>query len=232
MIDLHLGRCEEVIDKLEKKYQLIYFNPPFKFFEDNGNEWDKEHLDYKILWDKMWERLNPNGCIIIHSSQKFTGYLINTQSKHFKYFYIWNRFNKSNFLQAKKQPLRQTEEICVFYKKQPKYYPQMKLMDKPKTYKNSGISNLYPRLKGGISKTYTHSYPTNLLEYRTRKGIFSRPKELCNFIINTYTETGDCVLDLTMGDGICGKSCIELHRNYTGIDITEKHYNIAKTNLI
>jgi len=230
MLKLINGKCEEEILKLEdNKYQLIYFNPPFKFFEV---KWDKEHLDYNILWKEMWRVLKPNGCIIIHSSQRFTGYLINTQPKYFKYFYIWNRHNKSNFLQAKSQPLRQTEEICVFYKHPPTYNPQMKLLDKPRTFKKRGKSQLYTRCKEIGEKTYTHSYPTNLLEYRTRKGIFSRRQELTDFIVNTYTNKGDDVLDLTCGDGITGKSCIDLERNYLGIDINKKHYLIAFTNLV
>jgi site-specific DNA-methyltransferase (adenine-specific) len=229
-MELHLGKCEDVIIKLEdNKYQLIYFNPPFQFFEA---KWDKNHLDYGFLWEHLWRVLKPNGAVIIHTSQRFTYYIINTQPKFFKYFYNWKKNNKSNFLQAKRQPLRQTEEICVFYRKQCKYNPQMTLRDKPYTAKNVGKSNLYQRLKGGITKIYTHTYPTNFIEIKGRKGIFNRPKKLCDFIIQTYTDKNDWVLDLTMGDGITGLSCKKLNRNFTGIDMTEKHFNICKNNLI
>ena len=230
---LYLGKCEDVIKTLkDNTYQLIYFNPPFQFFKDKGNEWDTKHLDYGLLWGEMWRVLKPNGAVIVHTSQRFTYYLINSQPKYFKYFYNWVKNNKSNFIHAKIQPLRQTEEICVFYKKQCRYNPQMTIRDKPITVKNVGKSNLYPRLKGGITKTYTHTYPTNLITMRSRKGIFNRPIKLCEFIIQTYTDKDDEVLDLTMGDGITGMACKNLDRKYTGIDMTPKHYEITKTNLI
>jgi site-specific DNA-methyltransferase (adenine-specific) len=226
---IHLGKCEEVIKKLESnKYQLIYFNPPFQFFEA---KWDKEHLDYENLWGEIWRVLKPKGCVIIHSSQRFTGYLINTQSKYFRYFYTWKRNNKSNFLQAKIQPLRQIEQLCVFYKKLPTYNPQMKLLDKPRHYKTSGKSKLYTRCAELPPKTYTHSYPTDLLEYPTIKGIFSRPIELCDFIILTYTNENDNVLDLTCGNAITGLSCKKLKRNYVGIDVNKDHYELSRKNL-
>ena len=228
-MELHFDKAENILPKLEdNKYQLVYFNPPFQFFKV---KWDKNHLDYGLIWKHLWRVLKPNGAVIVHTSQRFTYYLINTQPKFFKYFYNWKKNNKSNFLSAKIQPLRQTEEICVFYRKQCKYNPQMTIRDKPIIAKN-GKSNLYHGLKCGITKTYTHSYPSNFIEMVGRKGIFNRPQKLTDFIINTYTDKDDWILDLTMGDGITGLSCKSLNRKYTGIDMNEKHFNICKKNLL
>ena len=94
-MELHFDKAENILPKLEdNKYQLVYFNPPFQFFKV---KWDKNHLDYGLIWKHLWRVLKPNGAVIVHTSQRFTYYLINTQPKFFKYFYNWKKNNKSNF---------------------------------------------------------------------------------------------------------------------------------------
>ena len=151
---LILGDNLEIIKTLkDNNYQLIYFNPPFNFFE---NKWDKQHLNYKELWPHIWRVLKPNGAVIIHSSQRFTGYLINTQPKYFRYFYVWVKNRKTGFLHSKIQPLRQTEEVCVFYKKKPLYNPQMIKRDEEIKGNGNTSNNLYSRVKNKGNKIYTH----------------------------------------------------------------------------
>ena len=115
------GDCVEVIKTLEdNSIDLIYTNPPFGI---THNDWDIP-LDWKELWKDIWRVLKPTGVALFHCSMPFTYDLINTQRP--KYHYIWVKNNSTGFLSAKKQPLRITEEVLVFYKKTPiTYNPQM-----------------------------------------------------------------------------------------------------------
>ena len=215
----------EYIKTLESNsIDLIYFDPPFGITEA---EYDKS-LDWKNLWTEMWRVLKPVGNIVIHSSQPFTYDLIATQRKYFKYCWYWNKHNKTGHLFSKHQPMRFIEEICVFYKKG-KYNPQTTLKDKPLTY-TSKAGNYYFRDKG---KEYTNNlnYPTHLLDYKRRNHKYStRPVELCEYMIKTYSNENDLVLDLSCSDGQSGIACKNLNRKYIGVDISQSMIDDAIKN--
>tara|TARA_R110000868_G_C10647346_1_gene744647 strand:- start:34 stop:723 length:690 start_codon:yes stop_codon:yes gene_type:complete len=198
-----------------KSVNLIYFDPPFAITEA---EYDKK-LDWDNLWTEMWRVLMPRGNIVIHASQPFTYDLIASQRKHFKYCWYWNKTSKTGHLFSKFQPMRHIEEICVFYKKG-KYNPQTTLKDKPIKYiSNSG--NYYFRDKGK-EHTLLYNYPSHLLEYKRRHHKYStRPVELCEYMIKTYSNENDLVLDLTCSDGQSGIACKKINRKYIGVDISE-----------
>jgi DNA modification methylase len=196
---------------------FIYFDPPFGITE--------AHYDIKLkwneLWKEMWRVLKPKGVIAIHSSQPFTFDLVSSQRKHFKYCWYWEKNNKTGHLFSKHQPMRCMEEICIFYKKN-KYNPQMKKKDKPYYHNGRATSkvNYYNIEKGVEAKTYTHSYPTHLLKYNSIKHPYStRPVELCEYFIKTYTNENDLVLDLTCSNATAGLACKNLNRDYIGVDI-------------
>ena len=203
---------------------LIYFDPPFAITEA---DYDKS-LDWDNLWTEMWRVLKPVGNIVIHASQPFTYDLIASQRKHFKYCWYWDKHSKTGHLFSKFQPMRQIEEICVFYKKG-KYNAQTTIKDKPITSTNTG-GNYYERTQ---KKTFTNNlnYPTHVLEYKRRNHKYStRPVELCEYMINTYTNENDLVLDLTCSDGQSGIACKKLNRNYIGVDHSESMISDALKN--
>ena len=235
-IDLRNVDCYDEIKQIEtNSIDFIYFNPPFGI---TGNDWDKS-LDYTKLWEHFWRVLKPKCCVVIHSSGKFTYELISTQLKYFKYKWFWNKMRKTGHLSSKYQPLKNIEEICVFYKRSPKYNPQMKLMDKPysRGYNRPKLSNTnYFGVRSGTfvqpKKKYTHSYPTHLLKFKRRSHKYStRPDDLCEYIIKTYTDENDVVLDITMSDSQVGKACKKLKRNYIGFEINSERFNDAKKNV-
>ena len=198
-----------------KSVNLIYFDPPFAITEA---EYDKK-LDWDNLWTEMWRVLMPRGNIVIHASQPFTYDLIASQRKHFKYCWYWNKTSKTGHLFSKFQPMRQIEEICVFYKKG-KYIPQTTIKDKPITATNTG-GNYYERTQ---KKTFINNlnYPSHLLDYKRRNHKYStRPVELCEYMIKTYSNENDLVLDLTCSDGQSGIACKKINRKYIGVDISE-----------
>ena len=203
---------------------LIYFDPPFGITEA---EYDQP-LDWDNLWTEMWRVLMPRGSIVIHASQPFTYDLIASQRKHFKYCWYWDKHYKTGHLFSKYQPMRHIEEICVFYKKGV-YNPQTTLKDKPtKTYNTSG--NYFDRTQ---NKQYINNlnYPTHLLDYKRRNHKYStRPVELCEYMINTYSNENDLVLDLTCSDGQSAIACRNLNRQYIGVDISPDMIRDAKDN--
>lgn len=224
------GDIHDIIKTIDtNSIDCIYTNPPFGITKakwDNGLRWNE-------LWNEMWRVLKPNGSVVLHSSMPFTFDLVATQRKYFKYHYIWKKNIATNFFHAKHQPLRIHEEICVFYKKQCTYNPQMR---GEKFYKKRNV------MYGGQDKYFGEcnvqenieteegghkgNYPNTFLEYDIRASKKSdkntastRPDELVDFFIKTYTNENDKILDLSCYDGLTGKRCEKLNRRYLGVDI-------------
>ena len=224
------GDIHDVIKTLDSdSIDCIYTDPPFAI---TNASWDKS-LNWDILWDEMWRVLKPNGSVVLHSSMPFTFDLVASQRKYFKYNYVWRKNIATNFFLAKKQPLRIHEDICVFYKKQPTYNPQMVGNDfhkkrnvifggQNKYYGECKVSENIETNEGG----HNGRFPNTLLEYPIRKAkkndknsASTRTDELVDFFIRTYTNEKDTILDLTCYDGLTGKRCEVLNRNYIGVDL-------------
>tara|TARA_R110002051_G_C8680379_1_gene491694 strand:- start:242 stop:922 length:681 start_codon:yes stop_codon:yes gene_type:complete len=213
------GDIHEKIIKLEtNSVDLIYTNPPYNTTE---NKWDKK-LDWKLLFKEMWRVLKPNGKIILHSSIPFTYDLIQVEKP--KYHYIWIKEHPTNFFHAKKQPLRQEEEILVYYKKQGTYNPQMigeKFYKKTKCgksnyYGSRGENKIYETEEEG----HYGKYPNNILNYaRHIRGFSTRPNELVDYFIKTYSNEEETILDITCYNYLTGHRAKKLNRNYIGIDL-------------
>lgn len=212
------GDIHEEIVKLEtNSIDLIYTNPPYNTTE---NKWDKK-LDWKMLFKEMWRVLKPNGKIILHSSIPFTYDLIQVEKP--KYHYIWIKDKSTNFFHAKNQPLRQQEEVLVFYKKKGTYNPQM-LGDKyykkgtagkSKYYGSRGENKKYETNEGHYGK-----YPNNILDYpRHIRGFSTRPNEMVDYFIKTYSNENDTILDITCYNYLTGNRAVKLNRKYIGIDL-------------
>lgn len=213
------GDIHDEIKKIEtNSINLIYTNPPYNITE---NKWDKP-LDWKMLFNEMYRVLKPNGKIILHASMPFTYDLIREEKP--KYHYIWVKDNPTHFFHAKKQPLRIQEEILVFYKKSGTYNPQM-IGNTFYKKKSAGKSKYYGFRSKNIKyedKTEGHygKYPNNVLYYKRHiRGFSTRPDELIDFIIKTYSNEGDNILDITCYNYLTGHRAIKLNRNYIGIDL-------------
>jgi DNA modification methylase len=224
------GDIHDVIKTItDNTIDCIYTDPPFGI---TGAKWDTG-LRWEELWDEMWRVLKDDGAVILHSSMPFTFDLVSSQRQYFKYNYVWKKNIATNFFLAKKQPLRIHEDICVFYKKQPTYNPQMKGDDfhKKRNVIFGGQDKYYGECK--VEKNietdeggHKGRYPNTLLEYPIRKSKKSdtntastRPDELVDFFIKTYTNEGETILDLTCYDALTGKRCESLNREYIGVDL-------------
>ena len=295
---MYNGDCHKLIKDIEKEtVQLIYFDPPYGVTTKN---WD-EKLKMEKLWDEFWRILKPNGTIAIHTSIPYTIELINSQQKYFRYWWIWNKSRKTGFLNSKFQPLRNTEEICIFYKNIPKYNPQTtkrlvsknenekpleadgmilhmskrsstgyfgvskrsngrfraqyegkylgsyktdvdsavavakaietsEKQEKKPIEKKSNGKGIYKSYKKAENKEYTEFQPCTLLNFPCTRG-YIKPPELCEFIIKTYTDKGDTVLDICMHTGISGIASKNLERKYIGFESCKKYYDQALENM-
>jgi site-specific DNA-methyltransferase (adenine-specific) len=222
------GDCHELIKKIDTdSVQIVYIDPPYGITQQ---PWDKL-LRFDELWTEFWRILKPNGAVIIHASIPYTIDIVNTQRKYFKYWWTWNKTRKTGFLNAKRQPLRNVEEICVFYQRQTIYNPQMIPLDKPRYRKNgTKRSNTVSKYNGGVVTVTSEDYPSTLLNFPANtKSI--KPQPLCEYIIKTYTNPGDHVLDICMHTGISGVAALNINRKYTGFEINKEFYEKAVENI-
>ena len=217
--DIHLA-IKSIPDNT---FNLIYTSPPYGITEA---KWDNA-LNWEELFPEMWRVLKPDGIIALHSSMPFTYELLKYETP--KYHYTWKKNNSTGFFQAKLQPLRDIEEIFIYYKNRGTYNPQMignKFYPK-RNVKHAGKQKYFGTRnnieKSEVSKTEGHTgkYPTTFLEYKVRRdgtGI-TRTDDMMDYFIKTYSNEGDYVLDMTCHNNYTGNRCNELKRNFLGIDI-------------
>ena len=185
----------------------------------------------------MWEQLNriikPNGAIVLFGSEPFSSALRMSNIKNYKYDWIWDKKKGSNYATAKKMPLKNHEIISVFQNRI-NYIPQMRKgkMRNKKSYSKGG--GVYGNLKSNNQDNFNDKYyPTTILEFSNanqngKVHPTQKPVPLIEYLIKTYTNEGETVLDFTMGSGTTAVACINTKRNFIGIEKEERYYEIAK----
>ena len=237
------GDCLERMKDIESgSIDAIITDPPYG---TTACKWDSV-----IPFDLMWEQLNrvikPNGAIILFGSEPFSSSLRMSNIKNYKYDWIWDKIQPSNFLNAKKQPLRQHETISVFYKKQPTYnrqFTERPIKDqRPNAIRNkknqrnqNGQEHTGKHIMGYSSDyDYTKVNPKSILNFTRQpkriklKHPTQKPVALMEYLIKTYTNENEIVLDFTMGSGTTGVACKNLNRSFIGIEMDDKYFEIAK----
>lgn len=221
------GDCLELMKRIEdKSIDMILCDLPYG---TTACSWDSV-IPFKDLW-KQYERIiKDNGAIALFGSEPFSTKLRSSNLKIYKYDWIWQKPKGSGFLSAKKRPLKNHEIISIFYKKQPTYNPQM---TKGKPYKNKqGYIGEYLKSSTKRVETENHGtrYPVTVQPFKLNTGLHptQKPVELLEYLIKTYTNEGETVLDNCMGSGSTGVACINTNRNFIGIELEEKYFKIAK----
>ena len=241
MIDLKFGDCLEVMKNIEPaSVDAIITDPPYG---TTACKWDSV-----IPFDLMWEQLNriikPNGAIVLFGSEPFSSALRMSNIKNYRYDWIWSKSNPANIALANRMPLKYHEVISVFYKKQPTYNKQMiprdelgkkRLQNKnnPIRFKGSDIQGTSKISKDYDINRYDENFknPSTILNFKVERGKkhpTQKPVALMEYLIKTYTNKGETVLDFTMGSCSTGVACKNTNRNFIGIERDEKYFNIAK----
>ena len=225
-VKLLQGDCLELMKDIpDGSVDMILADLPYG---TTRNKWD-EVLPFNALWKEYERIIKDNGAIVLHSQQPFTSKLIMSNSKIYKYSWVWSKSQVSGFLNAKKQPLREHEDICVFYKKQCTYNPQM-TKGKMQLKNTGGSSSNYNKYEAQPHYSDEY-YPKTILDFPLRrfKGGHptQKPVELAEYLIKTYTNEGETVLDNVMGSGTTGVACKNLNRNFIGMELDEGYFKIA-----
>ena len=198
--------------------------------------WDAV-IPFEPLWAEYERVIKQNGAIALFSAQPFTAVLACSNLKLFRYEWIWEKPNATGFLNAKKQPLRAHESILIFYKSQPTYNPQKTFGHERKTAKKKVIgSEHYGKQLSVKDYDSTERYPRSVQVFSSDKQKQAlhptqKPVSLCEYLIRTYTNAGELVLDSTMGSGTTGVACINTGRRFIGIEKDTSYFETAKTRL-
>lgn len=196
------------------------------------NKWDSI-LPFEELWEQYNRIAKDNAAIVLFSAQPFTSLLIQSNLKNFKYEWIWHKTHPKGHLNAKKQPMRAHENICVFYKKQPTYNPQMTTGHQRKVAKSLHTrknNRCYGKDTKDTFYDSTERYPLDVQlfsngDQRKKMHPTQKPVELCEYLIKTYTNESDVVLDNCIGSGTTAVACINTNRRFIGI---EKEWDYCK----
>ena len=238
---LYKGDCLEVMDKLIEegiKVDMILTDPPYG---STSCKWDTI-IPFKPMWERVNELIKPNAAIALFGTQPFTSTLISSNIKNYKHSWVWHKKNAGNILVAKYQPLKTTEDIMIFTHKGEKvnYYPIMSSghKDRSKDNPTKKRTDLYSSIKSGQFKHSNNKrgderYPKHLITFSnaSRKNHYhptQKPVDLLEYLIKTYTNKGELVLDFTMGSGSTGVAELNTNRKFIGIELDEKYFDIAK----
>ena len=236
--EIHQGDCLELMNGiLDKSVDMILCDLPYGTTQ---NSWDSV-IDLDKLWLQYKRILKSGGLVVLFGSEPFSTTLRQSNLNWYRYDWIWVKNNSTGFQNANKQPMRKYEIISVFYEQQPTYNPQgLKECGEINTRKSFGKNwrsgtigkNGEMNVNSYVQK-YTN-YPVNILEFNKEPNAHhptQKPVGLLEYLIKTYTNEGDIVLDNCIGSGSTAISAINTNRNYIGIELDENYCNIAKNRI-
>ena len=246
-IKLYKGDCLEVMKQIpDGSVDAIITDPPYG---TTACKWDSV-IDFTLMWEQLNRIIKPTGAIVLFAQQPFSSVLLVSNVKKFRHRFLWEKDKCANFMVSKAQPLKYTEDILVFCNvgflenqfKKPfgTYNPQMregkgndrdlkKIVDKSKNLDNINKRENPTKLKLS-NNSAKQRFPKDVLSITTqhkRVHPTQKPVELMEYLIKTYTNENETVLDFTMGSGSTGVAAKNLNRNFIGIEMDENYLNIA-----
>ena len=241
-INLIHGDCLVEMRSLpDKSVDMVLCDLPYEVLnKSNKNaQWDRL-LPFDKLWEQYERVIKDNGAIVLFAQGMFTAQLMMSNPKLWRYNLVWDKILISGFLNARRMPLRSHEDICVFYKSLPTYNPQMRegkpLHSKGSSYKEKELTNnCYGSL--GVTdderKGSTDKYPTSIVRFQKPHPSIAvhptqKPVALLEYLIKTYSNEGDTILDNAMGSGSTMVACVNTKRNGIGIELDDNYFKIAQ----
>lgn len=238
--ELWQGDCLELMSNIpEKSVDMILCDLPYG---TTACKWDIV-IPFEPLWKEYNRVIKDNAAIVLFGSEPFSSHLRLSNLKMYKYDWVWDKHIPRNFINAKIMPMQKHENIMVFNcKGKTNYHPQMEKRDKPVKVKNyakkngNSVYNLNNNGSDDVERTYEYKYPDTIIigKWEANKGKIhptQKPVSLLEYLIKTYTNEGDLVLDNCMGSGSTGVACINTGRKFIGIELDENYFNIAKSRM-
>lgn len=236
--ELWQGDCLELMSNIpDKSVDCIICDLPYGTTQC---KWDTI-ISLESVWEQYDRIIKDNGMICLTATEPFTNKLINSKPKHFKYYdLVWDKVSTTGFLNAKRQPLRRHEQILCFYKKQTTYNPIMEVRGKPRNKgsynKKQGNGDMCYGKFHNVTNYNNEYYPTSIIQIsnanqKDKVHPTQKPIALMKYLIKTYTNEGNIVLDNCMGSGTCGVAALKLGRKFIGIELDEDYFQTAKNRI-
>jgi len=237
MINLMKGDCLELMKTIQdQSIDAIITDPPYG---TTNCKWDAV-IPFDLMWNELNRIVKDNGVIALFGSQPFSSLLITSNLKMYKHDWVWKKTMPKGHLNSKKYPMKIYEMIHIFSKKTPKYNPQM--------WESKPMNTVYKSGGNGKDSTYnfmntinqkninrTSRFPQDVIEFteltgnsKQRVHPTQKPVKLIEYLVKTYTNQNDTVLDFTMGSGTTGVACKNLNRRFIGIELDKDYFEIAK----
>ena len=234
--NLYNGDCLEVMKQIpDGSVDMVLCDLPYGTTQ---NKWDAV-IPFDLLWEQYNRVAKDTAPIVLFAQGLFYADLVHSNRKDFRYDIVWDKVLKGGFLNARVMPLRVHEQIAVFYRSKPVYNPQ-KTKGKPSHTKGTAIftkgetNNNYGSYKPkDVDVNDDMKYPTSIIQFQKPHPSVSvhptqKPVELLEYLIRTYSNEGDTVLDNTMGSGSTGVACMNTGRNFIGIELGKEYFEIAE----
>lgn len=222
-VTLILGDCLEKMKEIpDGSVDMILCDLPYG---TTACSWDTV-IPFEPLWEDYRRLIRPDGAVVLFGSQPFTTDLIQSNRKWFRYCWIWDKRIAGNPMLANHQPMKIHEDISVFSRESHRYFPQISKGRMRK--KGGGNGGIFGATDSKINNDY---YPTSIIDCSNaerKPHPTQKPEELCEYLIRTYTNEGETVLDNCMGSGTTGVACVHTGRNFIGIELDPSYFEIAK----
>jgi len=226
-IRLIQGDCLEKMGYIpDGSIDAVITDPPYG---TTRNKWDTP-IPLEKMWVQVWRIVKVNGAVVMTAQTPFDKVLGVSNIDNLKYEWIWRKQQGTGHLNAKKMPMKNHENILVFYRDLPTYNPQM-LKGSPYTCKSGRGSTNYGEQVSVVTKNTGERYPLSVIDFdycREKVHPTQKPVALMEYLIKTYTNEGETVLDFAMGSGTTGVACKKLNRNFIGIELDPEYFEIAK----
>lgn len=244
-VDLMLGDCLEMMAEIEDgSVDMVLTDPPYG---TTACKWDAV-IPFEPMWAGVKRVLKKNGAAVFTASQPFTSALVMSNAEWFKYCWVWRKSRPSGFAQARNMPLKDYEDVVVFSEgvtvhasqsmRRMPYNPQgLVKFDKPKKYEKKSYSDsaFSKRPSHGAYQQEEGNFPRQVLDVPSESGTVhptQKPVALMEYLIKTYTNEGEVVLDFTMGSGTTGVACMNTGRRFIGIERDEGYFDIAEKRIM
>ena len=232
------GDCLERMKEIESgSVDMVLADVPYGTTQC---KWDSV-IPLAPMWEQLKRIIKPNGAIVMTAAQPFTSILVSSNIEMLKEHLVWEKTTATGHLNAKRKFMRAHEDLLVFCSRQPTYNPQMTHGHKRKTAKNVDRalkqSDVYGGQSGVTSYDSTSRYPRSVIKTSTDKQKSKlhptqKPVALMEYLIKTYTNEGETVLDFTMGSGTAGVAARNLNRNFVGIEMDWRYFEVAKIRIM